>query len=605
MSPGRSGPGWKLFGAALASAAVAAALLFLGIGPFKRALRTQALAALEQRFAHARIGERVDLSWPLAVALGPLELALSPDGPPVVSVQRVQVRPSLTSLLRLRPELESVEVRGVRVEAGTDGRDLQQLVEKTRSSSGKSGGETDVTVSLSDVVVAAQHDEDRFEFGPFSGQASLVKDSHGKRAAAKLELPGGGTMAVSMPPAGAETGFAVEFDKASVVGLSVPTVELKLDTGVLSGSASWSGTVARVALELDKLVVAAPKLAPTPVGPMRVRLDGDATWDPATRQISTNGFFVRLGDVDDAPIRIGGSVTGGDNPQVTVTLGVENVGYSRLVEGLPPQLSPGDIVSGVDGPFSASVAFSGPLRDRESWDLTLAVDLSEFRKVARVRPSPLLSPFTYNVLLSKGRGRPIVVGPTNPYFVPYALIPRMLVRSVLVSEDGAFFTHAGFDFESLEEKLLAEHHEGEIVRGGSSISQQLAKNLFLNREKSYARKLKEAFVTLALEATVPKERLLEIYLNIIEWGPDLYGIGEAARHYFAKPASELTLRESAFLASIIPNPVKFHVYCQRGAMTKGWNNRVNWVIEKLHSFGELDDMTYAMVLEDPVVFHHR
>jgi membrane peptidoglycan carboxypeptidase len=144
-----------------------------------------------------------------------------------------------------------------------------------------------------------------------------------------------------------------------------------------------------------------------------------------------------------------------------------------------------------------------------------------------------------------------------------------------------------------------------VVRGASTITQQLAKNLFLSREKTLARKVREAALTIALEATVPKQRLLEIYLNVAEWGPGLWGIGPAARHWFGKDARELTPREAVFLASVIPNPVRYHVMWERGATTEAWDQRVNEVLLKLTSQGVLTDDQLVAALDQPLVFARR
>ena len=105
---------------------------------------------------------------------------------------------------------------------------------------------------------------------------------------------------------------------------------------------------------------------------------------------------------------------------------------------------------------------------------------------------------------------------------------------------------------------MAGLRAGRLQRGGSTISQQLSKNLFLSRDRTLVRKVREALITVALEGTVPKARLLEIYLNLIEWGPSLHGIGPAARHYLGKDARALTPREACFLVTLVPSPVRSH-----------------------------------------------
>ncbi|HEX8441652.1 biosynthetic peptidoglycan transglycosylase, partial [Archangium sp.] len=242
---------------------------------------------------------------------------------------------------------------------------------------------------------------------------------------------------------------------------------------------------------------------------------------------------------------------------------------------------------------------------RRDWELKAKLDLGELKRSARAGPLAWLrEPFNYRPLTPEGRGRELRIGSSNPSYVPLAELPHPLVRAVLRSEDAAFWVHRGFDFDSLRGILLAP--EDDKVRGGSTLTQQLAKNLFLSREKTYARKVKEAFLTLGLEASVPKERLLEVYFNIIEWGPDLYGIGEAARHYFDKDARVLSIRESAFLASIIPNPVRYHVYCNRGALSELWKKNVEGLLAVLYAGGDITEAEYQEALTAPLVFagHH-
>ena len=125
--------------------------------------------------------------------------------------------------------------------------------------------------------------------------------------------------------------------------------------------------------------------------------------------------------------------------------------------------------------------------------------------------------------------------------------------------------------------------------GASTLTQQLAKNLFLSRERTFARKVREALFTLALEASLPKARLMEIYLNIIEWGPGIYGLGEASRHYFGVNPRNLSVQQAAFLATIIPNPVKYHAMYERGRLPPAWQHRVRNLIRKLETNGIIDE----------------
>src|SRR4051794_7270497 len=139
-------------------------------------------------------------------------------------------------------------------------------------------------------------------------------------------------------------------------------------------------------------------------------------------------------------------------------------------------------------------------------------------------------------------------------WVAYGRISPDLKRAVLVAEDDAFWQHEGVDFEQLQESLEADWARGRLSRGGSTITQQLAKNLYLSPSKNPLRKLRELVIARRLEAELKKARIFELYLNVIEWGDGVYGIESAARTYFQKPAGELGPAESALLAAAIVNP---------------------------------------------------
>jgi monofunctional biosynthetic peptidoglycan transglycosylase len=139
-------------------------------------------------------------------------------------------------------------------------------------------------------------------------------------------------------------------------------------------------------------------------------------------------------------------------------------------------------------------------------------------------------------------------------WVPISAVSRHLIHAVVASEDQKFFGHAGVDWEAIKDSVEANRTRGRFARGGSTITQQLAKNLFFTTEKSLTRKLRELIVTRWLEQDLTKRRILELYLNVIEWGDGVYGCQAAARRYYGKPASDLDATEAAGLAGMIPNP---------------------------------------------------
>ena len=139
-------------------------------------------------------------------------------------------------------------------------------------------------------------------------------------------------------------------------------------------------------------------------------------------------------------------------------------------------------------------------------------------------------------------------------WVSYARISPNLKKAVIVTEDDAFWQHGGIDYEQLRESMEVNWERKEFARGASTITQQLAKNLYLSPSKNPIRKLKELLITRRLEVELSKQRILELYLNAIEWGDGIWGAEAAARRYFHKPAAELTATESALLAGAIANP---------------------------------------------------
>ena len=142
-------------------------------------------------------------------------------------------------------------------------------------------------------------------------------------------------------------------------------------------------------------------------------------------------------------------------------------------------------------------------------------------------------------------------------WVSLSRISPYLRQAVVAAEDASFFTHEGFDWEGIKDAALYNLEAGEFKRGGSTITQQLAKNLYLSSERSLFRKARETLITRALEQHLTKERILELYLNIAEWGQGIYGAEAAARHHFKKPSRDLTSDEAAWLAAILPSPRRY------------------------------------------------
>jgi hypothetical protein len=191
--------------------------------------------------------------------------------------------------------------------------------------------------------------------------------------------------------------------------------------------------------------------------------------------------------------------------------------------------------------------------------------------------------------------RNILIGTANPDYTPISQIPQMLIDAVLTSEDVGFYRHRGFSSGAFRSALIENLRSQRFKRGASTISMQLVKNLYLTREKTIARKFQELVITWLLEESqqVSKDVMLEVYLNVIEWGPDVYGIGEASRYYFRKKPAQLTLEECLFLASIIPFPKRFHIRFRQGELRASAIQTMTFVARKMGQFGFIPEDAYA------------
>jgi monofunctional biosynthetic peptidoglycan transglycosylase len=183
-------------------------------------------------------------------------------------------------------------------------------------------------------------------------------------------------------------------------------------------------------------------------------------------------------------------------------------------------------------------------------------------------------------------------GGRQQIWVSYGAISEHLKKAVLVSEDAAFFSHKGVDMNELKAALKKDWETMSFNRGGSTITMQLAKNLYLSPSKNPLRKVKEIVITQQLEHALPKRRIFEIYLNVVEWGRNIYGVEAAARHYFAKSAASLDPLESATLAALLPSP--------RSSRERNILSRRNLILGRLAGVGYLSNDEYQRAKQVPL-----
>ncbi len=179
------------------------------------------------------------------------------------------------------------------------------------------------------------------------------------------------------------------------------------------------------------------------------------------------------------------------------------------------------------------------------------------------------------------------------HWVDFDNIPQLLKDTVRISEDAAFYQHSGVDFTELKESIKKNWEKGKYARGGSTITQQLAKNLYLSTHKSILRKIKEYFIARRLEAQLSKDRIFHLYLNIIEMGQGIFGIQAASKYYFNKNVNQLELEEIVRLTAVIPRPLKTD---PRGE--SGWLKwKATWILDTLKRYQYISDDKYQTVIQ--------
>jgi hypothetical protein len=296
------------------------------------------------------------------------------------------------------------------------------------------------------------------------------------------------------------------------------------------------------------------------------------------------------------------------DPIVDLALGVKHRDFAQLLgtSGLAVPESLGMAPGGGRdlGLATIDVRVRGRPADPASLSVSQKID---FKPPRRMPPaiSRLRGDFIFSSDDGPGPHRPIDVSPASPDFIALREVPPLFVRTLLLSEDAGFYGHRGIDLRELPTALLTDWSRGGAARGASTITQQLAKNLFLSRDKQIGRKLQELAITFLLESALGKDRILEIYLNIIEWGPDLRGLRPAARRYFGREPRELTPAEMAFLVAIIPGPIKYQSSFAHGTPGPGLRSLIDELLAKLRSVHAIGEEEYLQAIGEPIVVAGR
>ncbi len=307
--------------------------------------------------------------------------------------------------------------------------------------------------------------------------------------------------------------------------------------------------------------------------------------------------------IDESELRVGAVraelagelLRDGEHFKLQLEGGVPLASCQDLLDSLPQPLVPKLAGMKLGGTFSLLAKLE--LDTRRPADLKLGWNVGNECRVtavpAAIDPVNFKQAFILRVRGADGRDLSLEVGPGTPNWVSLPDVSRHMETAVIVCEDAHFWRHDGFDREAIENSIRQNIKAKELVRGASTISMQLAKNLYLEREKTLARKLQEAVLTHLLEQQLSKGQILELYLNIVEFGPGIYGIGPAARHYFNSTPDQLSIGQALYLASIMPAPTQQH-FGADGLVTPRWSDylrRLMRIAYKIHRLSdeELED----------------
>jgi hypothetical protein len=374
------------------------------------------------------------------------------------------------------------------------------------------------------------------------------------------------------------------------------TLEAHLRVEVGGGTIRGSGSGSLVNLSLQRR-----ELGPREVRGLRLgfRADGEAALDGS--RVSLREGEVSLGDVRFAgKLELERDQAGS---RLRLAGGVPLASCASVVNSIPEAMLTEARGIRLEGTFALDHSLNYDSAHPSALGLTLHVE-NGCRVVEapdELSPTRFRSAWTREVKGPEGLPFTIRSGPGTPEWLPYEEIPRVMEIAVLVCEDGGFHRHRGFDFRAIEKALKDDIQAGRFVRGASTISMQLAKNLYLGKEKTLSRKIEEALFTMLLESKLTKQELMALYLNVVELGPGIYGIQQAAKYYFDETAKELSLGQALYLASILPDPTRQH-FEPDGRVSPRWAEYIKKLMRIARSVDRITDEELEAGLAEELAF---
>lgn len=388
-----------------------------------------------------------------------------------------------------------------------------------------------------------------------------------------------------------------------VVASEQATVAGRLAIDFAEGKADLDGELAVAGLHVSH-----PMLAAGIVRDVGFTADLRASLDPQARQLTIERAVLSRNGVS---LTLEGELVhteAVETRRYRLRAYTPKVACQDVLEAIPVELAPSLEGFRMGGTFELDVQADIAFSDLDAATLGGKVDLNRCRikKVpARVSASRLDGGFSHRVVMLDGSERIVRLYPGTPSYTPLDQISPNMVAAVLTTEDGGFWRHSGFLPSQFSEAMRRNLKAGRIRLGASTITMQMVKNVLLSHERTFSRKLQELFLTWYVERTLTKQRIMEIYLNVIEFGPGIYGVTHAASHYFAKTPQQLNSLEAAYLALMLPSPVRRHVHYCKGAPSRGFDVKLRRIHQLMHARGHIDDLEYFLWKDGTIFFDPR
>jgi hypothetical protein len=378
------------------------------------------------------------------------------------------------------------------------------------------------------------------------------------------------------------------------------TIGGELKVAFAGGKALVEGDVALAGLNIDH-----PLLARQPVLGLGFAFDFSAEIDPAQRRVTIPAATLRRGGVE---VDIDGEFVHPEDPALRkyrLHLAVPKVACQEVIKAIPAELAPSMVGFELKGDFELDLQADIDFSDLEKLALTGRIEKDKCKAMktpALVSASRLNGAFMHRVTMRDGSQRTVDLSEGSDSFTALDQISPYMIAAVMTTEDGGFWKHKGFITSQFQAALKRNLEAGRIRLGASTITMQMVKNVLLSHERTLSRKLQELFLTWYVEQSLSKQRIMEIYLNVIEFGPGIYGVTRGASHYFGKTPAELTPPEAAYLALMLPSPVRRHVnYCE-GGLTPVFQAKMKRLLGIMQSRGRLDPETYEVWKDGVIAF---